>query len=374
MKKVLIVTPGYYPAKTYGGPVVSIKNLTDALGDEIEFYILTSNHELKQDEAIQGLPTGFVQRGKARVCYIPDRDMNETFYKKVMDTINPDCIYINAIYHRLLSPPMIRLAKKRKIRCIIAPRGGLCENAMQFSRFKKIIYLQYIKRLMSKNVCFQSTSDEESAAIKHFFGNGAEIKELTNLPRGIDLEAENYRLPKQRGEVRIIFFSRIHPKKNLKYAIEVVSDLKCNCVFDIYGPVEKEDYWEECKTMISKLPENVEVRYCGYLESDRLQTIMGKYDLFFFPTLSENFGHVIAEALSEKCNVLLSNNTPWNDVNNQTFGRAYPLEQKEAFCSFIEQIAQLSEDEIQRQRDSIPVYWAEHFDFELLKKSYVSMF
>ena len=64
MRRVLIVTPGYYPAKTYGGPVVSIKNLTDLLGDKIDFYILTSNHELNENKMIEGLPQGFSSYGK----------------------------------------------------------------------------------------------------------------------------------------------------------------------------------------------------------------------------------------------------------------------------------------------------------------------
>lgn len=374
MKRVLIVTPGFYPAKTYGGPVVSIKNLTDALGGEIDFYILTSNHELKQSDAIAGLPEGFSQRGKAKICYIPDKNMNEAYFKRVIDEVNPDCIYINAIFHKLLSPPMIKLSKKRNIRCVIAPRGGLCENAMRFSKYKKLFYIQYLKAIMGKNICFQSTSDEESSAIKYFFGTEIEMKQLTNLPKEIDLDANTYRVSKQKGEIRVIFFSRIHPKKNLKYALEVISNVTCNCQFDIYGPIEKEEYWIECENVISRMPENVKVNYCGYLENDDLQSVMGKYDLFFFPTLSENFGHVIAEAISEKCNVLLSDNTPWNDVNDQMFGRAFSLSQKEMFVNYIEQIALLSEDDIQQQRSHILTYWNEHFNFEELKKRYISLF
>ena len=170
--------------------------------------------------------------------------MKEVNFQHIIDEIKPDCIYINAIFHRLLSPPMIRLAKNRNIRCIIAPRGGLCKNAMSFSKYKKLVYLKYLKLIMGENVCFQSTSNEESIAISNFFGKKVEIIQLTNLPRSINLEANKYRTPKNQGEIRIIFFSRIHPKKNLKYALEILSDVKCKCRFDIYGPIEQENYWE----------------------------------------------------------------------------------------------------------------------------------
>lgn len=374
MNRVLIVTPGYYPAKTYGGPVVSVKNLTDTLGDEIEFYILTSNHELKQKEAIEGLPSGFIQNGKARVRYISDEQMNTGNYEKILDEVKPDCIYINAIFHRLLSPPMIKLAKKRGIRCVIAPRGGLNENALNFSKSKKLLYLQYIKSILGRNVCFQSTSDEESEAIRKHFGSRRELVELTNFPRHLDDYTEKHRVSKSKGEARIIFYSRIHPKKNLKYALQIMLQVKEKCSFDIYGPIEDKDYWLECKDLIEKMPDNVHIKYCGYLETEMIQDVLGKYDLFFFPTLSENFGHVIAEALSEKCNVLISDKTPWNDVNNYSFGKACKLGDDEGFLSYIRKIVNLSEPEIQDQRKLIPDYICAHFNYDSLVQSYKAMF
>ena len=280
MKKVLIVTPGYLPAKNYGGPVVSIKNLTDALGDEIEFYILTSNHELKQKEAIEGLPSGFSQNGKAWVCYISDDEMNIVNYEKILHEVKPDCIYVNAIFHRLLSVPMIKLAKKRDIRCVIAPRGGLNENALNFSKLKKLLYLQYIKSILGWNICFQSTSDEESEAIRKYFGEKKELVEVSNYPKCLDVNAEKYRCKKKKGEVRIIYFSRIHPIKNLKIALEAISRLNVVCYFNIYGPIEKPDYWKECKDIINELPPNVHANYSGYLSSDKLGETIGAYEYF----------------------------------------------------------------------------------------------
>lgn len=374
MNRVLIVTPGYYPAKTYGGPVVSIKNLTDTLGNEIEFYILTSNHELKQKDAIEGLPSGFSQNGKAWVCYISDEEMNTGDYKKILDEVKPDCIYINAIFHRLLSPPMIKLAKKRCIRCVIAPRGGLNENALNFSKCKKLLYLQYIKNILGRNVCFQSTSKEESEAIRKHFGRKKELVEVPNYPKCLDVNAEKYRRKKKKGEVRIIYFSRIHPIKNLKIALEAISRLSVVCYFDIYGPIEKSDYWKECEDLINELPPNVHTTYSGYLSSDKLGETIGAYDIFILPTSSENFGHAIAEALAERCNVLISNNTPWNDINQFEFGRALPLEQIDKYTDFISLIAGMSEEELQKTRDDIPRYLDLHFDYKAMKAEYMQLF
>lgn len=374
MKRVLIVTPGYYPAKTYGGPVVSIKNLTDALGDEIEFYILTSNHELKQKEAMPGLPNGFVQKGKAKVRYISDEEMESKVYERILDEIEPDCVYINAIYHSLLSPPMIKLARKKGIRCAIAVRGGLNPNAINISKYKKLSYLKYMKFILGENVCFHSTAREETKAIKRYFGESNEIVEVSNYPRCIDGDTEQYRVRKKENQIRIIYFSRIHPIKNLDFAIEVIGNTKVDCFFDIYGPIEDQDYWTHCLDLIKNLPPNVNAQYCGYLSNAELGQKLGKYDLFILPTSSENFGHAIAEALSEKCNVLISNNTPWNDINGYDFGRAIPLENKPNYTKFISDIAALTESEIQKQRNQIPVYLDEHFNLAEMKNSYERLF
>ena len=40
----------------------------------------------------------------------------------------------------------------------------------------------------------------------------------------------------------------------------------------------------------------------------------GLYDAFVFPTLGENFGHVIAESLASSCPVICSDQTPWTPV------------------------------------------------------------
>ena len=41
---------------------------------------------------------------------------------------------------------------------------------------------------------------------------------------------------------------------------------------------------------------------------------MGEADLMVLPTASENFGHVIAEALSGSCPVMCSQYTPWGQT------------------------------------------------------------
>lgn len=108
--------------------------------------------------------------------------------------------------------------------------------------------------------------------------------------------------------------------------------------FDIYGPIEDDSYWKECQIEIEKLPKNVTVNYCGLVSHDAVHEIFSKYDAFLFPTFSENYGHVIAEALAVGTPVIISDQTPWNDINDANAGWALPLENEEAFTSAIQEI------------------------------------
>ena len=45
-----------------------------------------------------------------------------------------------------------------------------------------------------------------------------------------------------------------------------------------------------------------------------------KYDVFLFPTKGENYGHVIFEALAGGCIPIISDQTPWNDIEQAGCG------------------------------------------------------
>ena len=121
---------------------------------------------------------------------------------------------------------------------------------------------------------------------------------------------------------RFVFIGRICEKKNLRMALQALKLVTSKVEFDIYGPLEDSDYWADCRRLIDDLPANVRSSYQGHLPSDQVQDTFARYDGFIFPTLGENFGHVIAESLSAGCPVLCSQNTPWTGMLNSGGGIA----------------------------------------------------
>jgi glycosyltransferase involved in cell wall biosynthesis len=116
--------------------------------------------------------------------------------------------------------------------------------------------------------------------------------------------------------LRLVFVGRVSAKKNLAVALEGLRDVEKPVQFDIFGPLEDPPYWSRCENLISRLPPHVTVRQRGALPPADVRPTFARYDAFLFPTLGENFGHVIAESMSASCPVICPDTTPWTSILN----------------------------------------------------------
>lgn len=332
--KILIVMDGFFPGKKYGGPPVSIDNFCSLMSDH-ECYIVTHDHDLFEREKFANIHEGWNDRGNCKVLYLNDEEYRKVRFEKTIEEIHPDIIYLQGLFQGCILP-CLQLAKKHHIKVLLAPRGELCSGALNIKKWKKIPYIYGIRILgLVKGIHFQSTSDEETEAIaKWMKAPGDFIHRLDNIP---SIPSREYpRREKTAGEGRFVFLSRIHPKKNLLSAIRYFHNVEGKAVFDIYGSIEDESYWAECQEEIKKLPANVRVEYKGLVTHDLVHEIFSQYDAFLFPTLSENYGHVIAESLVVGTPVIISDQTPWNDVNEAGAGWAIPLKDESGFVEAIQ--------------------------------------
>ena len=131
---------------------------------------------------------------------------------------------------------------------------------------------------------------------------------------------------KSAGHVTFIFLSRISPKKNLYGILKMLGYLSGNIHFTIVGPVRDEDYWRKCLDAIEQLPENVFVHVSGSVPHEKVHTLLSQHHFFILPTLGENFGHAILEAMAAGTPVIISDQTPWRNLKNQSAGWDIALE------------------------------------------------
>jgi glycosyltransferase involved in cell wall biosynthesis len=329
-KSVLIFTAGFFPAKRYGGPVVSVFNLCALLKDEFKFFIVANDHDLGSKEKLSDIKQGWNEHEDYSVLYLSEDEKIAETYNMIIDEVNPQSIYLNSLFDYRFTIPILRIAKEKSIKVILAPRGQLCKNALK-KKYKKIPYLILYKKLLKyRNIKYQATSMEELESIEKYIGVEKSaitlLENIPSLPKNIP-----ERLEKNPGSVRLIFLSRIHPKKNLIGAIRLIKDLEGDVLFDIYGPIEDEKYWALCQKEIKACKKNIKVNYMGEVSHDKIHETFSKYHFFLFPTFSENYGHVIVESMLAGTPVIISDQTPWNDVKKENAG--FVLNIKEINCN-----------------------------------------
>jgi glycosyltransferase involved in cell wall biosynthesis len=356
--KILIVNGSYLPGFKGGGPIRSIANLIDWLGDEFRFRVLTPDRDYTDPRPYDSVIRNAWQRvGKAQVMYLSPDQLRIVPWNRLLSTIDYDLLYLNSFFSTLTVRTLLlrRVGRLQDTPLIIAPRGEFSPGALSLKRWKKWLYILTSKRFgLFKEVLWHATSTSEREHIIGVMRDQADshnprIAIAPNLsPAARTLTtAPVARITKDKNSARLIFLSRIVPKKNLKGALEFVADLRGSIVFDIYGPIEDTQYWEECQLIIRKLPSNVEVNYRGVVKPDEVVSKFAQYHAFVFPTLGENFGHVILEALYGGCLVLTSDETPWQNLDVKGVGWDISLTEPESYQKALDELIKMDNEAYQ---------------------------
>jgi glycosyltransferase involved in cell wall biosynthesis len=370
--KILIIMSGFLPGRKFGGPPVSTDNFCTLMKESADCYILTHNHDMGETIPYSGISEGWNERGNAKVKYVCNLEYNSDTFESTILELRPDYVYLQGLFQECVFP-CLKLAKRHQLKVVLAPRGELCAGAFQ-KKYKKIPYIAALRMMrLLDNVVFQSTSDEETEVICKYLGVPVDrVHLLSNIPSiPQNLPKRNEKIA---GDGKFVFISRILWKKNLLNAIKFFSEAKGNVTFDIYGPKEDENYWKECENAIKELPANIVVSYKGVLSHDGIHKTFCQYDAFLFPTLSENYGHVIAEALVSNCVPIISDQTPWTDMNGARAGWALPLTDENGFKEAIQQIIDMDDVAIQTKRKNIEEYLNRKLKLDELKKEYLKVF
>lgn len=361
MARILSVTDWYLPAYKAGGPVRSISNLVSTLaGSDFEFFVLTRDRDLTETAPYPGVPLEtWTQVGNARVFYTADHSLRN--FRRRITEIKPDVIYLNSFFSTFARKVLLlrRLGLIGSSAVIVAPRGELSPGALRIKWRKKKTYLRLVAFSgLYRNLLWHATAPLERNEIAELLRSyhlemgtreliAESIHVASNIPGSSSTAGENRTIDKQAGEVRFLFVSRVSPKKNLAMAIELVALLRGNIRFDIYGPVDDPAYWQSCEELIARAPKNVQVRYLGPLTHDVAQRKFSEYHFFLFPTLSENFGHVIAESLAAGCPVVISDQTPWSGLAQKNIGWELPLNDRNPWLTVLQQCADMNAEEYQ---------------------------
>ena len=360
--RVLVVLDHYLPGHRAGGPIRTIAHLAEGLGQEFEFLVATADRDLGDAGPFTSVPSGpWVTVGNASVVYLPRRARTLRGWRRVLREVPFDVLYLNSVFSRntirILVLRALGWCPARPV--LLAPRGELSPGALGLKPLRKRAYLR-VARLagLFRGLIWRASTEVERgdvldvltrypdplawwvAAPRDRVYAGVELARLRPAPAGP--------VDKQPGRADLVFLSRITRKKNLDYALRVLQKVAGRVHLAIVGPAEDRDYWEACRALIARLPPNVTVAYRGAVDHEAVPGVFAAHHLFLFPTRSENFGHVIVEALCAGCPVLVSDQTPWRDLERQQAGWDLPLDAPDAYRDAVERVVAMDAVEMGR--------------------------
>lgn len=363
---VMIFVRYYLPGYKSGGPVRSIANMVELLGNEIDFHVITLGWDFMDEHPYPGVALdSWNQVGLAKVWYVGRHLFSLPRLIFTIRKFKKGKIYLNSLFDPFFSflPfVMSKIGIFHFQQIIIAPRGELSPGALSLKYWKKKIFLMTSFALrFYGNVIWHASTNFEKNDIKnnlinfHQKNSVFRVAKNTSIFVAKDLTA-NQCTDSDISEVGLVFISRISKKKNLDYALRVLLRCKSLIRFDIYGIIEDQAYWNECLGIIEGMPDNVSVNFYGSLTPDEVPKTLRQYSLFFFPTRGENYGHVIAEALAAGLPVLLSDQTPWDDIELRQAGWIRSLACPQAFADVIDAFNELSNEQRLSIAKSVAAY------------------
>ncbi len=359
---ILVLNGHYLPAFKAGGPVRSIANLIEAMGDEFDFRVICADRDLGDGEPYREIARDrWISVGRTPVHYTFPGLQSLSGLAHIVRETPHDILYLNSFFSpRFTIRPLVarRLGLIPSRPLVIAPRGEFSSGALALKAAKKQAWIGIGGRLgLFSDVTWQASSEHEADDIRAALPKHARsIHVARNLPAPLATKPPTHAPRAPSEPLRIIFLSRISPKKNLGYALRALSQVEAPVAFSIYGPPEDATYQAECERLAAQLPPHVRVRWFGPVDPADVPRVMAEHDLFFLPTRGENFGHVVAEALGAGTPVLLSDTTPWRGLAQLGIGDDLPLAEPAAFVAAIERTAAQSAQEAMARRERASTY------------------
>jgi glycosyltransferase involved in cell wall biosynthesis len=356
--RITIFTRGYPPAHLKGGPARSVSALVEALAADFRFSVITSAFDDPAAGPMRSVkPSQWSTFGHAMIWYERRYRISAWRTATLLKETKPQLMYMNSFfdYRFTILPLFITRMISRKTPIILAPRGEFSPGALVLKRQKKRAFITAFRILgLHKAVTWHASTSQEKADIERVFGARVRSHVAIDLRTGLSVGGEEQYYDQLPGAgphyCSLVFFSRIVPKKNVATAIRAMPLVKGKARLSIAGPIEDARYWAECLELIDNIREPEMIRYVGAIPADGAVGFLSRFDLFVFPTLGENFGHVVLESLAAGTPVIVGNDTPWHQIETAGAGWICDPASPKAVAELIECFLALDDDARLRMR------------------------
>lgn len=294
--------------QTKGGPSRSVPMFVRGLALEgVDITLMVIKSEDMNLHALDGTT--------AKVHLLPvnyrKSDLENFVAKEQFDIIHGQCIW-EPLFHQ-----MRLIANKFNIPYILTPRGTLEPWSLQQKKWKKkIARWLYQDRDLKSCACIYATAEMEAMNIRKLgFTNPICI-----IPNGIDISSYPCRKDRSKVKKQILFLSRIHEKKGIEVLIQAFKHLCDECIeakdwnVVIVGNGEIA-YINKLKVLVETLGVQGHINILPPVFGEAKTKLYQESSVFCLPSYSENFGMVVAEAMSCGVPAITTNGTPWQLLN-----------------------------------------------------------
>jgi glycosyltransferase involved in cell wall biosynthesis len=213
-------------------------------------------------------------------------------------------------------------SRRHGVPVVVSPRGSLDPDALGFSPRKKAWYFRLGgTRALREAAAFHVTSESERAhvaalihgALIGIVPNGVAVPSDDELARWTSVPA---------AAPTVLFLGRIHPIKNVVALVRAwasVAPRHPGARLVLAGP-DDHGHRVEVERTIASLGVAPSVRIAGFVGGEELSRLLATAVCLVLPSVAENFGNVVAEALAHRVPVVASTGTPWGGVQDRDCG------------------------------------------------------
>ena len=380
--RLCLISSSFYPATNYGGPISSTWNLSKRIaGKNVKVFVSTTNANGSNKLDVESNKFIFIS-DNFFIKYYNEQIINRISLNFIFGVWNDikrsDIIYIQYLFHYTVFFALIfSLIHKKKI--IICPRGSFSSYTLtnRFVFLKKIL-LNFIRILNRKIIWHASSYLEKNDIISRF--SKADVRIVND---GIDFNSfqkfesiNRIDLIKKYTNIRFtkvshVFFSmgRLHAIKRFDVLINAFSIFVKNhkhAKLIIAGGNDGVE--EELRLHIIKMNLENNVFLINHINFIDKNIILNNCDYFTLCSEFESFGIVIAEAISCGKPVIISNKTPWKDIEDNNCGYFVENKPNNIYNAFEKIINFKSKPEL------IKKYARDNFDWKRISQIFINTF
>jgi len=220
-------------------------------------------------------------------------------------------------------------ARQARAPFVVSPHGtlGVAARAQGSRLIKRLMWAGLQRRALGAATCFHATAASEAEEIRALGFR----QPIAVIPNGVDMPVEtaDRAEPAERAEnaVRaerrreVLFLGQLRPKKGLDALLRVWSRVQGRFPqwhLRIVGP-DDTPYAAQMKALAASLALE-RVTFAGALVGDARSDAYGRASMFVLPTLNENFGVAVAEALAHATPVIVTKGAPWSGLERHRCG------------------------------------------------------